>query len=369
MEMKLTVSPYGNAKDDLFYWIRSYIVSKVHNIKQDQGYIIDRNDIAQQLLNTNNIEEFNIKQKEIRNKGLSTLISYVNPLMGLYDYFSETKSIQQITDFNTKHRDNIFLEKNKDYSYSTNLGHFVQIGSLFKYIEKTLSKTKDAEEYTFDIVNKEENGRLVYPFPKDTNKLQYINPDEIFHLIAMVDTFNYRGDSLSKIKLMLKLVIFGALSGAELAHLTKENIQIIKNPHQLLEGLYLKLQIKHPKETMIYIKYSLVEEEYSAYNLEYHDTDNQETCFYTENGTMLSSSSIHQQFERLMTHANIECGNSISSFLKYGYVVFLASNNVNPLIISLLFGDRTKITNICDEVIVEDLRNDPRQIIACWENF
>lgn len=65
---KLTVSPYGNAKDDLFYWIRSYIVSKVYSIKKDQDYNIDRNKIAKQLLNTNNIEEFNIKQKEIRNK-------------------------------------------------------------------------------------------------------------------------------------------------------------------------------------------------------------------------------------------------------------------------------------------------------------
>ena len=119
MKEKLTVSPYGNAKDDLFYWIRSYIVSKIYTIKEDKEYNINRNIFAKQLLGTNNIEEFDLKQREIRNKGLSTLISYVNPLIGLYNYFSETTSIQQITDFNTEHRDRIFLEKNKDYSYMT----------------------------------------------------------------------------------------------------------------------------------------------------------------------------------------------------------------------------------------------------------
>lgn len=378
MKEKLTVSPYGNAKDDLFYWIRSYIVSKIYTIKEDKEYNINRNKFAKQLLGTNNIEEFDLKQREIRNKGLSTLISYVNPLIGLYHYFSETTSIQQITDFNTEHRDRIFLEKNKNYSYSTNLGHFVQIGSLFKHIEKTLATTIDAEEYTFDIVNKEENGKYVYPFLREKNKVTYIKPDEIFRLIAMVDTFNYRGVTLSKSKLMLKFSIFGGLSSAQLIHLTKKNIKIVKNPHQFLEGLYLELQIKYPKETVVYINYSLVVEEYSSYNLEYHDSDNKEFFFYTENGKMHSSSSIHQQYQRLIAHANIEYGNSMYSFLRYGYVVFLASNDVDLEIILLLFGDRSqttnnyyesKITTIYNETMVEDLRDDLSQIVACWENF
>jgi len=314
---KLTVSSYGNAKDDLFYWIKSYIASKAYSIKQDLGYNLDRTKVSNELLKTSTIEEFKEKEVEIRNAGLRNLLTYVNPLFGLYDYFSETESIQQITDFNTEYRDNIFLEKNKDYTYSTNLGHFVQISSLIKYIEKTLSTTKDAEEYTFDIINKMENGKLIHPFPKDTNKLKYIKSDEIFHLIAMADSFNYRGDAMSKVKLMLKLVIFGGLSGAELVHLTKDNVQIIKNPHQLLEGLYLKLQIKYPKEIVVYIKYSLVSEEYSAYNLEYHNTNNQKSYFYTEDGEIYSPSSIFQQFERLMNHANIVCDNSATSFLKF----------------------------------------------------
>ena len=378
MDKKLTVSPYGNAKDDLFYWIRSYIASKVYSIKEDKEYNINRAEFVKQLLNTNNIEEFDLKQREIRNKGLSTLISYVNPLIGLYDYFCETTDIQQITDFNTEHRDRIFLEKNKDYSYSTNLGHFVQIGSLLSHIEKTLSTTRDAEEYTFDIVNKVENGKCVYPFSKNKNKLNYIKPDEIIRLITMVDTFNYRGEALSKIKLMLKFSIFGGLSSTQLIHLTKKNIRIVKNPHQLLEGLYLELQIKYPKEVVVYIKYSLIVEEYASYNLEYHDSNHKEIFFYTENGEMYSSSSIHQQFRRLMIHANIEYGNAIHSILRYSYVVFLASNDVDLEIVLLLFGDRSQITNpyyeskittIYHETLIEDLRNNPSQIVACWENF
>ena len=70
-----------------------------------------------------------------------------------------------------------------------------------------------------------------------------------------------------------------------------------------------------------------------------------------------------------MNHANIVCDNSATSFLKYGYAIFLANNNVNPSIISLLFGEKTKITKIVEDVIVEDLRNDPSEIIACWDNF
>ena len=208
------------------------------------------------------------------------------------------------------------------------MGYFVQISSLIKYIEKTLLTTKNAEAYTFNIINKTEKGKLIYSFPKADNKLKYIKADEIFRLFAMAETFSYRGDAMSKVKFMLKLVIFGGLSGTELAHLTKYDIKIVKNPHHFLEGLYLELQVKHPKKIVIYIKYSLVAEEYSAYNLEYHRVDSEKSYFYTEKGKIYSSSSIYQQFDRLMEHADISIDNSTTAFLKYGYAIFLASNDV-----------------------------------------
>lgn len=108
---RLTVSPYGNAKDDLFYWIKNYIASKASTLKHDLGYNLDRLDrfeASEKLLNTCTIEEFKEVEIEIRNKGLRNLSTYANPLFALYDYFSNIESIQQITDFNTEYRDNFF---------------------------------------------------------------------------------------------------------------------------------------------------------------------------------------------------------------------------------------------------------------------
>ena len=372
MKIHTTVSPYGNIKDDLFYWIKFYISKKLFDIKQDTGYTIDVMSVSQKLFQSTNIDVFNKEQLYITKNGFSTLNVYVNPLLNLYDYVSNEESLNQITDFNTDYRDKVFLGKIKDYKFKTKMAHFVHINGLFSFIEEFLANTKGAEKYTFDITNTIVNNKLVYPFSEKETVKKFIKEYEIIQLISMMDSFNYKGMSIAKAKLMLKIVLFAGLSGAELSNLKAKSIQIVENPHRLLRGKYLEIYVSQGICRTVYIHEQLIIKEYTQYELEYKASPvslNNELYFYTRDGKKYTSVSIHGQFEKVIQHANIENENSVNSFLKYGYASYLFKNNVSIEIILTLFGNKQEILTLIEKIATKPTREEMRKIALEWKDF
>ncbi|CAA6807077.1 MAG: Tyrosine recombinase XerH [uncultured Sulfurovum sp.] len=366
--MKHKLTPYNNAQKDLLFWIKEYIGSKVLTISINKKYAntFDRMKAHSQLMSATTIKNFKAIQIDIRSKGLSTLITYTNPLLSLYEFFESQPKLKQLTDFNTDYRDKIFIANKKKYSEKTQVGYLIQINSLFKYIENN-SIDDSGEVPNFNLGRTRGGKRTITPIKKEDKKVTYLSPSEIKRFINGMETYPFRGEHTAKPKLMMKLALFGGLGGDELSSILRDNIKLISNPTGLLIGSYIRVIIegKGNKQRIVYIKEELLSKEYHSH-MKYTINCEDGLLFCSDNNKKYTASAIYQQTDRLLHHAGIDKGTSGIHLLRRSYACMLAINDVDFSIISELLGHGNEEVT---ELYVDISREDMRPVVKVWEGF
>ena len=366
--MKNDLLPNNNAKEDLLFWIKEYIGSKVLTISVNKKHksTFDRMKAYEQIMSAATIENFKAIQIDIRSKGLSTLITYTNPLLSLYEFFESQHKLKQLTDFNTDYRDKIFITNEKKYSEKTQVGYLVQINSLFKYIENN-ALDENGEIPNFNLGRTRGGERTHTPIKKEDKKVTYLSPAEIKRFIGGMETYPFRGEHTAKPKLMMKLALFGGLRGDELSSILRDNITLVDTPTELIEGKYIRVKIdgKGNKHRTVYIKEELLAKEYYSY-MKYSIDCEDGLLFCSDNNKKYTASAIYQQTDRLLHHAGIDKGTSGIHLLRRSYACMLAINDVDFSIISELLGHGNEEVA---ELYVDISREDMRPVVKVWKSF
>lgn len=345
--MRKSLSPFGNATDDIFYWIKEYIGSKVMELKIDDDYVesFDRNKEYQKVIGSSNIQTLQEVALNIRKNGLYNLGSYMFPITKLYGYIETKKDLASIKDFNISYRDKIITENIYDSSAKTLQGILVQIHSLFMYIEK-YAVDKNGEPFYFNLQKLDkDNPPLI-----EEEDLPYLKSYELFHFIAMMDTFSFRKQSNpEKTKLMMKMIIFGGLRSEELGRLKNKDIKFIENPHPFLDGFYMKITVRDSagKNKTAYIKDTLIKE-YGDY-IQKIETCKDDLFFCTNELKKYSVNSIFQFILRFFEHAELEVS---SQSLKYSYAAYMLMNDVDISIVQILVALRhTEVEKLYNQIV------------------
>ena len=362
--MKKPLQPSNNAKKDLLFWIKEYIGSKVLSISVNKKHKdrFDRQKAYNQLMSATTIENFKAIQIDIRSKGLSTLITYTNPMLFLYEFFESEKKIEKLIDFNTNFRDKMFISNKKNYSENTQKGYLVQINSLFKYIENNCE-----EAFLFNLGRTRGGAKTQSPIQEDNKEITYLSPDELERFMKGLNTYRFRMENNSKTKLLVKIAVFGGVRGEELISIKKSNISFENNPTPLLNDRYMKIIIqgKGNKERAIYIRETLIQEEYNSYIKSCKCED--DLLFCSDSGKQYTSSAIHQQITRLLAHSNIDKGTSGIHLLRRSYASYLIiKKNVDFAIVSELLGHENEEVT---QLYIGISRKDMRGVEKVWDAF
>lgn len=257
---KTNLYQYNNTKEDLLFWIKQFMSPKIYSTKEKKPVAKEEKDeLHKSILDSSAIDTLRSHIRLARTKGLYNLPDVFNPLYKLYKHVLKDKKIDDIKKLNTTYI-NVYVEVAlaKNTSKTQQL-HYDYIRSLFKFIENN-----NLDKHKFNIGFLRSGKRATSPIDKTKKpKQSFLEPSDLVKFIGKLKDLQINHPNNFQTRVMIKFLCYGGLRKEELANLklsdySIENLQRVK---------YMKLLIigKGSKERVVYIKYSLIKEDFLSF--------------------------------------------------------------------------------------------------------
>jgi integrase/recombinase XerD len=359
---KLPLEPFQNAKADLFFWVKQYLASKMFSLQIDDGYAISFNPTAnsERILASSNYQELNETVKEIRKNGMKNYGVYYSGALAFYRFVETDKKIESIKEIDTSYRDRYFAKNADGLSSGTLKNYYVQVNSIFKYIEE-----QNEEGFKFSLGKTRSGRRTAVPFVDEERNPSYLTPDELKRFLDALETYPYLREDPSQSRLMMKIACFGGLRVDELVSLKTEQLSFVQNPSALLEkDTYLRINVngKAKKKRTVFIQMSLVKRDYDDHMK--HRKCGNDLLFCNAYGERYDNRSPNEQLVRILKSIGIN--KSGMHTLRRSYATFLMAREVDYATISELLGHESEdMTDLYVQITKDGLR----KIVKYWENI
>jgi len=334
--MKKQLQPNSKPLEDLFYWIKEYLSSKVLTIKYKTD-TFNRAEQSKRILDCTSIDELRGVQLDIR-KSMPNLQSYSNPMLNLYAFLKDRKEFTSLKSFDTTMRDKIFILNQEGFNDTTQKLYMVQINSLFSLIENN-AIDEDGKPYMFNLGVSRGGFKTKSPIVVEDKEVVFLDEREIKRFKNGLQTFKFKGSNPAKPKLMMLIVLYGGLRLEELISLRKDAVSVVEIGSHILDGKFLRLVVegKGNKQRIAYIKYSNIKKEYEQHTAHTNECE-RGLLFCSYSGDKFAPTSIYQTVERLLHHVGIDKGANGLHLLRPSYASWLAMNNVDYAVIAELLG-------------------------------
>ena len=359
---KLSLEPFGGAKADLFYWIKQYLASKMFSLQVDDGHAIPFNQTANsdRIITASTYDELNTIVKEIRKNGMKNLGIYFAGALAFYRYVDADKKIESIKEIDTPYRDRYFTKNLDGLSPGTLKSYFVQVNSIFKFIEG-----QNIEGFMFNLGKTRGGRRTEVPIVEEERDPSYLTPDELKRFLAALETYPYLRENPSQTRLMMKIACFGGLRVDELVSLKTEQFSFVQNPSSLLRNdTYLRINVngKAKKKRVVFIQTSLIQKDYDDHMK--HRTCGNNLVFCNQYGERYDNRSPNEQLVRILKSIGIN--KSGMHTLRRSYATYLMAQGVDYASISELLGHESEEMT---ELYVQITRDGIRKIVKYWEDI
>lgn len=360
--IKLSLEPFGNAKADLFFWIKQYLAGKMFSLQIDEGYTISFNKAANsdRITAAQSYDELNSVVRDIRKNGLKNFAVYFAGALAFYRFVNADKKIESIKEINTSYRDRYFTNNPDGLSPGSLKNYFVQVNSIFKFIEE-----QNAEGYKFNLGKKPNGRRTADPIVEEERDPSYLTPDELKRFLDALETYPYLRENPSQSRLMMKIACFGGLRVNELVSLKTNQLSIVKNPSSLLhKDTYLRIDVngKAMKKRIVFIQMSLIKKDYDDH-MKNRKCGN-DFLFCNQFGERYDNRSPNEQLVRILKSIGIN--KSGMHTLRRSYATYLMVKEVDYATISELLGHESEEMT---ELYVQITKDGLRKIVKYWENI
>lgn len=345
--VKTPLCQFDNIKDDLFFWIKQFIGTKIYSVKEKKPVSKEEKaTLHVNILNAKNIDELREYSREARRKGLYSLPEYLNPSYLFFAHVQADKKLNNLKDIDTTYVHSYIISTlSKLAPYTQNL-HHDQIKSLFKFID-----TNNSDEHKFKIGFLRSGKRATSPTsPKAPKKQTFLEPNEFVGFLKSIRNHIYKHPNPFQTIMMIKFLCFGGLRKEELVDL-KLNSILGKNIN--IEGKkYLKLLVvgKGSKERLVYINYSLIKDDYEKFLEIRNETEtDSDALFIASKGNKYSSRTIEDIMARAYRNSGLGGKGYGSHTLRRSFAYYLYAKGVSIDKIGKLLGHSS--TEMTEEYI------------------
>jgi len=315
---KMPLMQFISVQDDLLFWIKQYIASKIYAIKSNKPIgDTGKKDLNTKILNAQNINELNKYVLNAKSYGLNNLYGYSNPLYKFYIYIGDKENI-----FNIKDIDILFLNKyTKDvlfsYTTKTQTMHYNQILSLFKFISNN-----NREGYSFGIGLSKGDIKTKSPINKNKTKdIKYLTPKQLVDFFKSLRGVGFNDPNKFQPMVIIKFLCFGGLSKEELINIRIKDIEKVEKENKL----YLKISTHLKREKNIYIQYALIENDYNLFLNKRIMHSSSEYLFITRNKKPYASQTITNLVRRIFIATKLHVSGTQydlhKSFIVYLHII------------------------------------------------
>lgn len=361
--IKQPLEPFQKAHADLFHWVKEYLASKMSSLQIDEGYKISFNPAANsdRIIGAANVDELTEIVRDIRKNGMKNYGVYYAGALAFYRYVEADKKIESICEIDTSYRDAYFATNPDNLSSGTLKNYFVQVNSIFKFIEE-----RNAEGFLFNLGKTRSGRRTATPIADDERNPSYLTPDELKRFLEALERYRYLRENPSQSRLMMKVACFGGLRVDELVSLKVDQLSIVSNPSPLLQsGNYLRIDVmgKGKKRRTVFIQASLIEKDYADHMK--HRTCNGSLVFCNAKNERYDNRAPNEQFVRILKSIGITDKSGMHT-LRRSYATFLMANGVDYAVISELLGHESEEMT---ELYVQVTKDGLRKIVKYWEDI
>jgi len=330
---KIALLQFNNIKDDLLFWIKQYIASKIYVLSvvdgQKEFFSIKKSKYYLNIINATNIDELEMYVKVIIHGGLSGLRTYSLPISSFYRFVAEDKNIHSIKDINTQYFNNYAMVNLSHFKDSTKRTYYNQLYSLFKFINKN---SFDEDNFKFQlkrVYNKKSSMSLIKNHIE--KKFRYLEPHLFMQFIQSIKTYKSKRVDVYNQKLLIKFLCFATLKSNEIRFILKNDCSI----KTIQNDKYLQISISNQvNERNVFIRYSYIQDDYEKTVELNKDCD---YLFYTRDNKPYEEQTIYTLVNRFYKNAGIESKNLGINALRYSWPVYLWSKGISvDTIIGLL---------------------------------
>lgn len=328
------VNQFNNIQDNLLFWIKQFIATKVYIVKEKKEITKDKkNSLHVKILNSKDIDELREHTREARREGLYNLPDNLNPLYKFYKHIEADVKIANIKKIDTTYTSSYVENGLAENTSKTQELHYDQIKSLFKFIENN-----NSEKHRFNIGYLRSGKKATSPIDKSKPKKQtYLEPEELIEFLRRLKDCNFTHPNKFQPIVMIKFLCFAGIRKEELVNLKRKDICKTK----IEKEVYLKILVhgKGNKERLVYIKYSLIKKDYLAFMRIRLDTEtDSEYLFITRNGKEYSHRTIEDLLRRVFESTRFDNRGLSAHSLRRSMCTYLYSEGVRIEYISKLMG-------------------------------
>lgn len=341
---KVKIEQFDTKDENLLFWIKEYIGSKVYRLKPEKGFtsdikkvdkdnnFFDREKNYNLIISSKDITELRNNSNKVA-RSMKGLRAYSSPLITFYEKTIADKKIMSIKDINTNYTSSYVRRNNIKSDY------YVQIRSLFKFIDKN-----NLDDFAFNIGFLKDGMKAKAPVKMTKEKTyNYLEPDDFVAFIKSIKDYRSTHPNPYVLKLLVKFFCFGAFRADEVQHI-KENDISFKN---MENDKYMQIYIlgKGDKERFVYIRYELIQDEYENYlRVKEEKKHKSEYLFYTRKLQMFSDKRIYDIVKDFHKQSKLEIKNFSCHTLRRTQATILHFLGVKLETISKILGHSNEET-------------------------
>lgn len=196
-------------------WFKEYIFYKASTL----SFKTNNNDLykkAIEILQKNNlaIDEINNAVKLFRKAGAKSIGAYYTPLMRFY-YFLDSRGLSELKEINESIISDFLNTETKNLSVNTKKFYKKILSNFFSFVKKN-DKESSLGELDVSLKN--------VICKENTSDNKYLSEDEINRFLKAIETFEFRGATRVRNKLIFKILLFSDIRISELIKLKIDDL-------------------------------------------------------------------------------------------------------------------------------------------------
>lgn len=356
---KYKLEPHKNIKNDLIFWIKTYLNMKLYTLSTNK--VKDDFDITQY---SNNIqvastqEELKTIGKDLARAGMKNYTNYSSAILPLID-FSEHIELKNIKDFNNPIIYNDFiLIYNKDKADSTKDTILKTTINFFNYIDKM-----NIDNYEFKI-NKDTNNKIIKnPLGNKFKKsVVFYTPYELQMLNKEIVKCGIARDIL-----MIRLLMFSGITINELINIKLKDIKEIEEVNKKGTKIYVLSAINKDEEVReIPLPRKFMSRQLQNHIKENNLKDDEYLFFRTDKENIkhkLTQSPVIGNIKKVLQCTGIKKEKYSSEVLRNSYAIFLYLNGYGEKYIMYYMGYKNLRT------LKDLLKSSGVRVVGCNDVF
>lgn len=325
--MKYDIDCENDFNKSFLFWLSRFVRNKITSLSNRNVKDKDRlaQIIHQLVIGFDNIEDFKLLIKEVRNIGINSIHVYFIPIEKLYKFLQDfgAKSLKEIDE---ELLSDFLASQTSSLSDATKKNYRIALISFFGYIDKQ-NEDENGNKYAYGIELKNWGGLA----GKSGSKLpSFMKKEEVTRFLTAIEAFEFDSKIAARNRLILKTILYTGIR-------VSEAINIKMKDFTKDEDMYVyQVRGKGNKPRIVMIKAQNIQKDLNEW-LDYRSC-NEDYLFCNQKGNVLTQAYISRIVEKILLSAGIRKEKNGAHMLRHTFATLLYQNSKDLVLVQESLG-------------------------------